>query len=380
MTNRSHDGQGIIGVMVSGGLLLVMVAGILAVLDNTMKTQRGTAQSTEFAAMTAEISFLLTDTTQCTAALGPSGATTGIFVTSSAGTCPSVNYSVTSGGGSYRAIKTNLSGAQVNLIQQGKRYKGLFINSICVQKIDDQWSLGTNRYPVNVIIQAQKTEGSSGAQKFTATFYTVVNLDPSGSGKVLSCGDYVTPDWSTPTPTPTATPTPSPTPTPTPTASPTPSPTPPASCLGCTVTFTDAGHTTVGGAYSCPIPAGGQGTCAVGCGTVFSSALFTLSPGETGYSDAGCTIPVNPTQDTTNGFGGSSGTVPGTIGAGSVYFQGCTISNLSSCAYVGGCGGPLGTSCMANCYAPGVWGAYVQLPPANYTQTQWNSLICIYSQ
>lgn len=260
----------------------------------------------------------------------------------------------------------------------GTGYGYLYVNGAQVASS----SLGTftPRTTANFYI-GSRPAGSAGAAKWSGQIdeAAVYNraLSATEIVSIYAAGSSGKCPAPTPTPTPTASPTP--TPSPTPTASPTPSPTPP-SCPGCTVSYTDASHTTPGNAYSCPNPAGGQGTCGVGCGTVFSSAEFYLTPGETGYSDAGCTTSVIPTQDTTNGGLGASGTVPNSIGVGSIYFQGCTISNLSSCAYVGGCGGPLGTSCMANCYNPGIWGAYVKLPAANYTQAQWNRLDCYYSQ
>jgi hypothetical protein len=167
---KDRSGQGIIGVIVSAGLLLVMVAGVMSVLDNTMKTQKGSSQTADFAALISELTPILQDRDNATTALA------GMPLISSAAACPTTGVA---------ADKITWNGA--TLVALEGRYNQLYINKLCLKKVDDAWAIGTNTYLATLTLEATKTDSAGGGQRLTHDFYVVVKVS---AGNVVEAEDF----------------------------------------------------------------------------------------------------------------------------------------------------------------------------------------------
>src|ERR1035437_3546010 len=120
----TQKGQGMVGVLVSGALLILMLGAVFQVLDRTYSSQKGIAVSGEVSDYLVGLNQILGDKNSCKAALaGQQLMNAGYGCTNGSGELTTINWE----GRPY---------LQVNAVK-----KGLKATKLCVKKLDDSWQL-----------------------------------------------------------------------------------------------------------------------------------------------------------------------------------------------------------------------------------------------
>lgn len=174
---QGRSGQSLVGVMVTAGLLLIMVVGVMQLLDNSLKSQQASDISTDWNAVMVQMSQIFSSKTACTTAFtGTTNPVQASTVTqASCGTSPS----------------TSIYWNGAAFISPNIKMGGLTFDKICIVKVDDSWSIGTRVFTVKLLLGATNNTAGGGAKTYYDEFFFNVRVDTSGN--IVQCVDYLNP-------------------------------------------------------------------------------------------------------------------------------------------------------------------------------------------